>query len=233
MSKIKIIRPSQLLGTFNKMELSKKFSCEISDGDIGSTTMLEKLVMVLLGRLINVNKVFEFGTFKGETTKVFLVNKIGSKVSSIDLPYSYNDTPIENFDLNKDIENDQYLTKIRHSNVDNELYNFADKLEMSLELIKKNSLNFDISGRENSYDLIFIDGGHTLELIENDTNLSLSMLSKNGCILWHDYGSKIHTAVTKYIDELSETRDLFLIGDTSLILYTRNDFLFRALSANK
>ena len=36
-------------------------------------------------------------------------------------------------------------------------------------------------------DLIFIDGGHTYELIKNDSELAFQMISKNGIIFWHDY----------------------------------------------
>lgn len=79
------------------------------------------------------------------------------------------------------------------------------------------------------YDLIFIDGGHTSEIIENDTKLALAMLAKGGCIAWHDYGSKVHTEVTKYLDKLSCDRCLFSIGSTSIVFHSENEKLTRGL----
>ena len=73
MSKIKVIRPSHFLTLFNNCDLQRSFVSEVPDGDIGSTTMLEKVSLVVLGRLVEAKSVFEFGTFKGETTKLFIM----------------------------------------------------------------------------------------------------------------------------------------------------------------
>ncbi|GGB45621.1 hypothetical protein GCM10011316_17110 [Roseibium aquae] len=229
MSKINVIRPSHLLTLFNNCDLQRAFVSEIPDGDIGSTSMLEKVCLVVLGRLVEAKSVFEFGTFKGETTKLFISNKIGESVATLDLEYFEGEISRENFDLSNDVENDRFLTRIRKASVDLEIKEVARSLGVSVELLKNNSMSLDVSHRKGRYDLIFIDGGHTSEIIENDTKLALAMLAKGGCIVWHDYGSKVHTEVTKYLDKLSYDRCLFSIGSTSIVFHSDNEKLTRGL----
>jgi len=227
MSKIKHIRPSHLLTLFKGYDLDRSFTSEIPDGDIGSTTMLEKVCLVAIGRLVRARSVFEFGTFKGETTKLFLSNKVGKHVSSLDLDYFNGDVSRQDFDLSDGVENDLFLMKYRRSNVDNDIKKLAQSNGVFVELIKDNSMVFDISDRKGQYDLIFIDGGHTSEIIENDTKLALTMLTNDGCIAWHDYGSQVHTDVTSYLDKLSFERELCAIGSTSLVFYSKNKELIQ------
>ena len=40
---------------------------------------------------------------------------------------------------------------------------------------------------QNHFDFIFIDGGHSVETINNDFNFSLKMIKKNGFIILDDY----------------------------------------------
>jgi hypothetical protein len=230
MSKINTIRPSRLLTLFNDHVSERTFTSEIPDGDIGSTSMLEKVMLVVLGRMVKAKKVFEFGTFKGETTKLFISNNVGEQISSLDLEYFDEIISREDFDLANDKDNDLFLAKSRKPDVDNEIRKIADTFGISVELIKKNSMFLDISRRKDQYDLIFIDGGHTAEIIENDTNLALTMVAKGGCIVWHDYGSEIHTDVTHYLDKISDELDLFSIGSTSLVFHTENKILVESLS---
>lgn len=230
MSNVKRLRPSDLLTLFAKKNLSRDFFSEIPDGDIGSTSMLEKLMLIVLGRVIKANTVFEFGTFKGETTKLFISNKIGKTLTSLDLDYFDGQVDRRDFNLLNDEENDAFLTKSRMATVDSDVKILADTSGISVELIKQNSMTLDISNRKQQYDLIFIDGGHTAEIIENDTNLALQMLSKKGCLVWHDYGSQIHTDVTAYLDRVSNNRDLFSIGSTSLVFYAKNKDLVDELA---
>ena len=115
MSKIKVIRPSHFLTLFNNCDLQRSFVSEVPDGDIGSTTMLEKVSLVVLGRLVEAKSVFEFGTFKGETTKLFISNKIGEYVSTLDLDYVEKEFIGKNYDLSNDAENDRFLTGVNNS----------------------------------------------------------------------------------------------------------------------
>ena len=92
----------------------------------------------------------------------------------------------------------------------------GDSLKTIPEFVKNNDTKFDI---------IFIDGGHTYTVVKNDTEKSFSMLSNKGIILWHDYapGKKSSKDIVKYLGEISKTKQIFHIENTS-ICYFQNNF---------
>jgi hypothetical protein len=51
------------------------------------------------------------------------------------------------------------------------------------------------------------------------------MLSDNhkGCIAWHDYSNRIYPDLKTYLDELSETRDIFFVEESMVAFYLQND----------
>ena len=71
------------------------------------------------------------------------------------------------------------------------------------------------------FDLIFIDGGHTYSIIENDSNKSFKMIKTGGTILWHDYvpGKTSDKDVVKYLNKISKEKKIFHIENTSLCYF--------------
>jgi len=60
-----------------------------------------------------------------------------------------------------------------------------------------------------SIDLVFIDGNHTdIEIINNDINIALKLLSKNGVIIFDDYDFK-EFSVKKVVDNFLQTNPDF------------------------
>ncbi len=68
-------------------------------------------------------------------------------------------------------------------------------------------------------DFVFIDGGHDYDTISIDTKNAFKMIRQVGCIAWHDYGHPLFPDVTKYLDELSETIDIFHVQDSWVCLW--------------
>jgi hypothetical protein len=77
---------------------------------------------------------------------------------------------------------------------------------------------FDYSPYESSMDLVFVDGGHTYELIENDTKQAFRLIKPGGIIIWHDYAPKSRDVV-RFGRSLSATKPLFWVVNTSLLVY--------------
>lgn len=71
---------------------------------------------------------------------------------------------------------------------------YADRVK----LILRASTEIVREDFENSFDSIFIDGGHTKEVVQYDTNLALSVLNQGGIIIWHDF--------TLNLDEISSSK---------------------------
>jgi hypothetical protein len=80
------------------------------------------------------------------------------------------------------------------------------------------SRRFDYSAWRGNIDFIFIDAGHTYEFVANDTDKAFQMLARGGIVVWHDYAPKSRDVVA-FARELSRTRPLFWVRDTSLLVY--------------
>lgn len=105
-------------------------------------------------------KIFEFGLMKGGSLTHFFLNTSSEvTIDSIDIDF-------------------------------NNLNPVAKKLiaeNARIRLHNKNSLHFDTEPFSGQMDFIFIDGGHDYEIVKNDTQKALEMLSPKGMIVWDDY----------------------------------------------
>jgi len=98
-------------------------------------------------------------------------------------------------------------------------------VQNKINLIFEDSTKFDESKLVNSIDLIFIDGGHNYTCVKSDSEKAFKMIKKGGYIFWHDYNviKKSCKDVVKYIHEISETKKIFHIKNTSLCYYKKID----------
>lgn len=53
--------------------------------------------------------------------------------------------------------------------------------------------------------MIFIDGGHDPETVASDALTAFDLAAEHATIVWHDYGSTIHRAVTEFVDGLANS----------------------------
>lgn len=221
------IRPSVVFRSYelNTKKLDRTLVTLIPSPDIGSTTMLEKALLVALLRLNNSKRIFEFGTFRGETTHLFCVNsESDAEVISIDLPVSFDslnaEADLDRFDLFSGNDNDDFLRQFRINKMFPEFQHILEDENKRIRLLESDSRDLDPENFA-PIDFIFIDGGHSTELIKNDTIKSFKMLSDSGIIVWHDFESSIHTDVTTFLTEFSNENNLrlFHVIGTKLAIY--------------
>ena len=196
----------------------KSFSISNDNKVVGMTSDYEAWIISSLSKISK--DIFEFGTCSGKTTYLMALNSDeDTKIISITLkPNNLEEIKISNKDNKisfRNIINESIYEKFLFS---------GTHVEKKIKLIFQNSLNFDHSPFKNKMDLIFIDGGHTYSVIKNDTEKSFEMLKPNGIILWHDYvpGKKSAMDVVKYINEISKTKKIYNIKNTSMCFY-KND----------
>jgi hypothetical protein len=72
--------------------------------------------------------------------------------------------------------------------------------------------------------MIFVDGGHDLKTILSDTKNSNIIAKKNAIIFWHDYNSKIHTSVSKFINKYGKNKNIYHIENTMLVFQLQGKF---------
>jgi len=68
-------------------------------------------------------------------------------------------------------------------------------------------------------DLVYIDRGHTYNVIKSDTENALKIIANHGIIVWDDYGLA-HPDVKLFLDKLSFKKELFLDMRTGFVFFS-------------
>ena len=120
-----------------------------------------------------IHHILEFGTYSGETTKVLRALFPHATISTIDLP---------NPELTAE-DTEAFTNFIREKRNES-------VVAANANLILKDSITLEQSDFEN-YDLIWIDGDHTIPVIAMDMINSIRAINKNGYILVDDVCTNI------------------------------------------
>ena len=179
----------------------------------GGLLALESAILLSLLKIVNAKKVFEFGTYKGFTTRLFLENieSDGKFISTLDLD-SLDNVQFQGDDL--ELASTALGCFREYLNSPKSDY---------VEQILIDSLLFDPAGREQLYDFIFIDANHKLEYAQKDTENAFQMLSNvTGCIAWHDYGNPSFPQLTRWLTDFSVGKPIYHVEETMLCFYLPN-----------
>jgi hypothetical protein len=205
-----------------KLGLEAAYRSQLPPIGMGSITLVDQVVLILLIKLVNPKKIIEIGTFKGFSTRLFLDNcNDECEVITIDLPSEYvsalDATNEERARLSGDY-NDDYLRLIQLKEGRPHLRGLSEEQKDRLILVSEDSTKLDFLKSFGQPDLVFIDGGHVYEIVENDSLQSERAMNK-GVIIWHDFGSKIHDDVNKYLLQRSKDIKIFHV-ENSLVAFT-------------
>ncbi len=180
---------------------------------LGGISLLESFVLIASARLVDAHRFFEFGTFLGRTTLNLAMNSPDDAVIySLDLDHS----------AASSVSQDVADVEVTEIHLAAPKFDFTGMpAEKKITLLTGNSRTFDFAPWKESIDLIFVDGGHDLATLTDDTANSRQLAARNrpSCILWHDYGNKDYQPLTRYLDQLSEEIDIFHIEDTMLCVH--------------
>lgn len=181
----------------------------------GNTTDPEQRALIALVQELRLAdpQIFEFGTFDGRTA-INLAHHTNGSVFTLDLPQDcgclslriYGNAALRLFDRDY-MPHNQVKKRLR-----------LDK-DQNITRLYGDSAAFDFLPHEKRFDFVFIDGGHSKEYIENDTEVAFKLLrTEGGLIVWHDYGD--WPEVTAYLHEKYDNderfKDMFQIESTSL-----------------
>lgn len=206
------IRPYQVLRVEDGFPDEIKFFMPQAQGQ-GSTSTIESIMLIKLMRIVNASYLFEFGTYKGLTTRLLLENLPdknieGHRLFTLDLPdmdgIQFQGTDIE---VAKESINFQrkYLT--------------SSKKHLVNQLLQ-DCLTLDENTYLKKFQFIFIDGNHEVGYAKSDTEKSFRMLSDApACIVWHDYRNREFPELTSYIEDLAQTKKIYHIEDTMLAFH--------------
>lgn len=206
------IRPYQLLSIADGLSDEINFFMPSVEA-AGSLTVLESIMLLKLMRCVSPSYVFEFGTFKGYTTRLLLENlpdrDLGTeRIYTLDLP-DLEDIVFQGTDKELATESltfhRKYLTSPRKGLV---------------RQILQDSMTLDPQQYQQKFQFIFIDANHEVNYARRDTENSLAMLATApSCIVWHDYGNPQFPELTQYLEQLATQIPLHHIEDTMLAFH--------------
>ena len=181
-------------------------------GDEWAVPAAELLTIATLCAALRPERIFEFGTYTGESTLVMALNTPPStQITTIDLDPTARDTHAHGlgvgnypqFTVGAAFRGSRSAAKIDQR--------FGD------------TRTFDYAPFGGLIDLIYIDADHTYAFAQADTANALQMLRPGGAILWDDYTwTDAHpesAGVTRTVNELAATRPIYRIAGTRFAFY--------------
>lgn len=207
---MKHLRPHQVP---DKVEGKDRLAAIYLIGHDSQTSMLERAILISLLKIIKPRKVFEFGTYMGETTLMLAANSEAT-VYSLDLDENLFETQTKL----DEVETVNIKKKFPHRLAFQET-----PFESRIKTLLGDSTTFDFSPYFQRMGLILIDGGHHIDVVKSDTQQAFKMLQPDnpGCIVWHDYGNPNYQ-ITEFLDNLAKEIDLYHVIDTGYVFYSTN-----------
>jgi predicted O-methyltransferase YrrM len=215
MNRLEHIRPYQVLGLVDEFPEEVRFFMPPAQG-AGSLLSIESLLLIKLMRVTKPKFLFEFGTYKGLTTRLLLANLphrgdvSGERIYTLDLP------SLDNVHFQgTDVDLAQEALGFRRKYLDEENSGLVKQ-------ILHDSMTFDGAVYPEKFQFIFIDGNHDVDYARKDTENSLEMFSREkGCLIWHDYGHKEFPELTQYIEDLAKEMTIYHVEHTKLAFHPR------------
>ncbi len=145
--------------------------------------------------------IVEFGTFIGRTTRAMAMNT-DQKIYTIDIGWGVQD-PSNSRGYDYYIPGDEFRKTPE---------------EERIELIIGDSLEVDLSRLYGTIGLVFIDGGHSKEVVESDTQKAFQLIRPDGMIVWDDCNAT-WPEVREVVSGLNEDRMLFVEKDNMMLYW--------------
>lgn len=178
----------------------------------GNMSLEEILVICSIVKTYQPKSILEIGTFNGLTTLNMALNSpVDTKINTLDLdPHSLSDCEsLWDEDLKFIFDKEKNLKAFS-------LFKEKNKITEHIG----NSLTYDFSRFHNT-ELIFIDGGHSHDIVASDTAKSLEILAPKGILIWHDYSCHSED-VFNFLNQLKKKIPLVNIEGTSLVIYKKS-----------
>ncbi len=219
MKRAKKIRPNQILQMGE--DFGQPFTSFVPQPFSGSMTAFEYIIMIKILNLVKPIKVFEFGTYMGNTTRFILENGLQfSEEKQFIYTLDLNDTEGVKFEGNDDALAKKVVGTRR-------LYQESSYRERVVQLLG-DSLTYDFSSIKHQFQLILIDANHALEYVTKDTENAFGLLDDKSTytIIWDDYEHPSFTDLTAYVDELAyKGRNIYHVEGTNWAIELSRDLV--------
>jgi len=153
------------------------------------------LVVSALAAVLECERIFDFGTSDGETSRLLAHNLPGAEIYRFEASSDGHPGPAS----------------------------IPTKSASAIARLYGDSLSFDFSPYSGTIDLVHIDGARRAESLAADADAAFGMLSELGSIMW--YGYSYQPAVYAFLNRLAPhlDRPIYHLLGTRLALYSRWD----------
>ncbi len=169
---------------------------QITQDDIGWLFQGEARELYSIAKNIESgSNIVELGAYAGKMSAFF---------GHVALHMNHDFTAIDNF---------KYVSDV-HKNVKTSIMELFDrvmnKIPTTCTLL---AMDFDDASKfyKKKIDLLFIDGDHSFESVQNDFNLWSKKMRSGGIIVFHDYGNIQHPEVKDFVDTIENIKEIKLV----------------------
>lgn len=176
----------------------------------GGTEPYESFCVAAIARHVQPGCVFEFGTFRGQTTALLAQNTPpATRIFTLDV----DSQELRSLGV---LPTGADRTYIRKDRIGEHIAHPAT--EERVTQLLGDSLAFDYTPYLGRCELVFVDAGHGYESVKSDTENAFRLLAPGGVIMWHDYKPGC-PGVVRALHECTAQHDLRHIIDTSLVVH--------------
>jgi predicted O-methyltransferase YrrM len=165
----------------------------------------EQFALMAIAQLRRPKRVFEIGTYNGDTTLLLAKAAPDAELWTLDL--SSDDADVAT-DRNEAINAKESGIGVRFHGTPE-----ADRITQ----LFGDSREFDFAPWNGAIDLVLVDGGHDYDVVRSDTITANRLVAPGGLIIWDDY-SPAWPGVVRAVDESAATA--FHLAATDLAIYT-------------
>lgn len=160
------VKPSEVFSLYPVHSESFKI---ITDFSYGISQENDYYFLCRLANALKTKRYFEIGTWLGLSARNISDNLDNdTEIYSLDIPFDHPEIAI--FEIPEFV------------------FGYYAKVKNNVHLLKCDSKKFDPQVYRKSCELIFVDGNHSQEYVENDTRIALELMKDdNSVIAWHDY----------------------------------------------
>jgi hypothetical protein len=184
--------------------LYQEATIPLSQWSYGNAPLCDVQAIALLVKRQQPLKLFEFGTFTGQTSLVLMLNALSqSTLWTIDLPQVSRENAA-GLHWERDIEESAVGSSFRN-------HECSDRIVQLLE----DSLAFDVTPYINIMDFVYVDACHDYEHVKSDTEKAVLMCKDGGIVVWHDVNAGCPD-VMRLVGEIAATIPVYIVSNTNL-----------------
>jgi hypothetical protein len=176
----------------------------LRDFDHGNQSPLGLLWLTSIAAAVGVETAFEIGSYNGLTALTLALNLPTATIHTLDLgPTDEPALPLFRYDPVHIVE--------RRSR----LYEGSDAGDRIVQHLG-DSATFDFSPYYGRCQLVYVDGAHSFDYVQNDSEQAFRLVSSDGVVIWDDYWYLVPD-VPRYLDGL-DRRGLYRVPGTRLVV---------------